>query len=78
MPFAAYDLGQAVGMLLVEATARGLPSIRRQATTDAARSAFGAALRAGLKDAGGVPGYGNDTRDWDLSRSESSNPEYRA
>ena len=31
-----------------------------------------------LKDAGGVPGHGNDTRDWDLSRPESPNPEYRA
>jgi len=31
-----------------------------------------------LKDAGGVPAHGNDTRDWDLSRPESPNPEYRA
>jgi multimeric flavodoxin WrbA len=30
-----------------------------------------------LKDAGGVPAYGNDTRDWDLSDPDQPNPEYR-
>jgi multimeric flavodoxin WrbA len=30
-----------------------------------------------LKDAGGIPAYGNDTRDWDLSVPEHPNPEYR-
>ena len=30
-----------------------------------------------LKDAGGIPAYGNDTRDWDLSDPEHPNPEYR-
>ncbi len=30
-----------------------------------------------LKDAGGIPAYGNSTRDWDLSRPEHPNPEYR-
>lgn len=30
-----------------------------------------------LKDAGGVPAYGNDTREWDLSAPEHPNPEYR-
>lgn len=31
-----------------------------------------------LKDAGGVPGYGNDTRNWDLAHPDSPNPEHRA
>jgi len=31
-----------------------------------------------LKDAGGIPAYGNDTREWDLSDPEHPNPEYRA
>ncbi len=30
-----------------------------------------------LKDAGGVPAYGNITTDWDLSRPDHPNPEYR-
>lgn len=30
-----------------------------------------------LKDAGGMPGHGNDSRDWDLSRPDDPNPEYR-
>ena len=30
-----------------------------------------------LKDAGGIPAYGNDTRDWDLSDQLHPNPEYR-
>jgi multimeric flavodoxin WrbA len=30
-----------------------------------------------LKDAGGVPAYGNSTRDWDLSEPTHPNPEYR-
>ncbi len=30
-----------------------------------------------LKDAGGVPTYGNSTRDWDLAAPEHPNPEYR-
>ena len=30
-----------------------------------------------LKDAGGIPAYGNDTRHWNLSSPESPNPEYR-
>src|SRR3954453_5760796 len=30
-----------------------------------------------LRDAGGIPAYGNDTRDWDLSVPEHPNPEYR-
>ena len=30
-----------------------------------------------LKDAGGVPAYGNSTHDWDLSHPEHPNPEYR-
>jgi multimeric flavodoxin WrbA len=30
-----------------------------------------------LKDAGGIPAYGNDTRDWNLSDREHPNPEYR-
>jgi multimeric flavodoxin WrbA len=30
-----------------------------------------------LKDAGGIPAYGNDTRDWDLSVPDHPNPEYR-
>jgi multimeric flavodoxin WrbA len=31
-----------------------------------------------LKDAGGVPAYGNDTRNWNLSDEQHPNPEYRA
>jgi len=30
-----------------------------------------------LKDAGGIPAYGNDTREWDLSAPDHPNPEYR-
>jgi multimeric flavodoxin WrbA len=30
-----------------------------------------------LKDAGGIPAYGNSTRDWDLTQPEHPNPEYR-
>jgi len=30
-----------------------------------------------LKDAGGIPAYGNSTLDWNLDRSEHPNPEYR-
>ena len=30
-----------------------------------------------LKDAGGIPAYGNDTREWDLSVPAHPNPEYR-
>jgi hypothetical protein len=30
-----------------------------------------------LKDAGGIPAYGNSTNDWNLSQSEHPNPEYR-
>ena len=30
-----------------------------------------------LKDAGGIPAYGNSTRDWNLEHSEHPNPEYR-
>ena len=30
-----------------------------------------------LKDAGGVPAYGNSTRDWDLTQPDHPNPEYR-
>jgi multimeric flavodoxin WrbA len=30
-----------------------------------------------LKDAGGVPAYGNSTLDWDLSMPDHPNPEYR-
>jgi multimeric flavodoxin WrbA len=30
-----------------------------------------------LKDAGGVPAYGNSTHDWDLARPGHPNPEYR-
>lgn len=30
-----------------------------------------------LKDRGGIPAYGNDTREWDLSDPEHPNPEYR-
>ena len=30
-----------------------------------------------LKDAGGVPTYGNSTHDWDLSHRDHPNPEYR-
>ena len=30
-----------------------------------------------LKDAGGIPAYGNDTRQWDLSQPDHPNPEYR-
>jgi multimeric flavodoxin WrbA len=31
-----------------------------------------------LKDAGGIPAYGNSTRDWELSRPDHPNPEYRS
>jgi multimeric flavodoxin WrbA len=31
-----------------------------------------------LKDAGGIPAYGNSTRDWNLSMPDHPNPEYRA
>jgi multimeric flavodoxin WrbA len=31
-----------------------------------------------LKDAGGIPAYGNDTRDWNLEHPDHPNPEYRA
>ena len=30
-----------------------------------------------LKDAGGIPAYGNSTRDWDLEQPAHPNPEYR-
>jgi multimeric flavodoxin WrbA len=30
-----------------------------------------------LKDAGGIPAYGNSTNDWDLSQPAHPNPEYR-
>ncbi len=30
-----------------------------------------------LKDAGGIPAFGNDTRDWDLAHPAHPNPEYR-
>jgi multimeric flavodoxin WrbA len=30
-----------------------------------------------LKDAGGIPGHGNDTRNWNLADPEHPNPEYR-
>ncbi|MEO8967797.1 MAG: NAD(P)H-dependent oxidoreductase [Solirubrobacteraceae bacterium] len=30
-----------------------------------------------LKDAGGIPAYGNSTQDWDLSQPAHPNPEYR-
>jgi len=30
-----------------------------------------------LKDAGGIPAYGNSTHDWDLSQPTHPNPEYR-
>lgn len=30
-----------------------------------------------LKDRGGIPAYGNDTREWDLSDPAHPNPEYR-
>ncbi|HEX6388294.1 MAG TPA: flavodoxin family protein, partial [Solirubrobacteraceae bacterium] len=30
-----------------------------------------------LKDAGGIPAYGNSTQDWDLSDPAHPNPEYR-
>jgi multimeric flavodoxin WrbA len=30
-----------------------------------------------LKDAGGIPAFGNDSRQWDLSDPEHPNPEYR-
>ncbi len=30
-----------------------------------------------LKAAGGIPAYGNSTRDWDLSQPDHPNPEYR-
>jgi multimeric flavodoxin WrbA len=30
-----------------------------------------------LKDAGGIPSFGNSTHDWDLSRPAHPNPEYR-
>jgi multimeric flavodoxin WrbA len=31
-----------------------------------------------LKDAGGIPAYGNDTREWNLDQPDHPNPEYRA
>jgi multimeric flavodoxin WrbA len=31
-----------------------------------------------LKDAGGIPSHGNDTRQWDLSQPDNPNPEHRA
>ena len=31
-----------------------------------------------LKDAGGIPGYGNNANDWDLSQPDHPNPEYRS
>ncbi len=31
-----------------------------------------------LKDAGGIPAYGNSTHDWDLARPDHPNPEFRA
>jgi multimeric flavodoxin WrbA len=31
-----------------------------------------------LKDAGGIPAYGNDTREWNLEDAQHPNPEYRA
>ncbi len=31
-----------------------------------------------LKDAGGIPAYGNSTRDWDLGHPEHPNPEHRS
>jgi len=31
-----------------------------------------------LTDAGGIPAYGNDTRDWDLGKPDHPNPEHRA
>jgi len=31
-----------------------------------------------LKDGGGIPAYGNSTRDWNLEQSEHPNPEYRS
>src|SRR3954451_12214490 len=30
-----------------------------------------------LKDAGGIPAYGNDTREWNLEQPQHPNPEYR-
>lgn len=30
-----------------------------------------------LRDRGGIPAYGNDTRDWDLEHPDHPNPEYR-
>ncbi len=30
-----------------------------------------------LKDAGGIPNHGNDTREWNLSEPDHPNPEYR-
>jgi multimeric flavodoxin WrbA len=30
-----------------------------------------------LRDNGGIPAYGNDTRDWDLEHPDHPNPEYR-
>src|SRR3954454_6259435 len=30
-----------------------------------------------LKDGGGIPAYGNDTREWDLGQPDHPNPEYR-
>jgi multimeric flavodoxin WrbA len=30
-----------------------------------------------LKDAGGIPAYGNDTREWNLEQPDHPNPEYR-
>ena len=34
-------------------------------------------LARSLKDAGGIPGYGNSADDWDLSNPAHPNPEYR-
>ena len=31
-----------------------------------------------LTDAGGIPVYGNSTRDWDLGHPENPNPEHRS
>lgn len=35
-------------------------------------------LARALKDAGGIPAYGNSTHDWDLSQPTHPNPEYRS
>ena len=34
-------------------------------------------LARALQDMGGIPAYGNDTRDWDLGRPDHPNPEHR-